>query len=156
MECVIIIIFDDVMLFVCFEGSLYIYGYFYDVVFEMSGIGYYYLFDGIYVFYNFIIVNWGEIYIGDEYFISFEFFFNGYYGFCIYDGIYLEEGVCMLNWGVFSIEYVGGDGIEMDDDVCFVNWDEVMINYVEDEGIDMDGDVIICNCGIFDIFYIRY
>ena len=155
-ECATITIFDDATLFVRPEGSLYIHGYFYDVAPETSGIGYYYPPDGIHASYNSTIVNWGEIYIGDEYFISPEPSSNGYYGPRIYDGIHLEEGASMLNRGVLSIEYVGGDGIEMDDDALFVNRDEVTINYVEDEGIDMDGDAIIRNRGTLDISYTRY
>lgn len=145
------------MLFVWLEGSFNIYGYFFDIVFEMSGIGYYYFFYGINVDDYVIIVNWGMINIGSEYYyFSFEIFFNGYYEFSIVDGISLDDDICMLNWGVFNIEYVGDDGIEMDEDVFFVNCDFVSLYYIGDEGIDMDEDVIVCNSGQIDIFYVNY
>lgn len=156
-ECATITIFDDATLFVRSEGSLNIYGYFFDTAPETSGIGYYYPPHGINADDYATIVNWGTINIGSEYYYpSPETSSNGYYEPSIADGISLDDDTRMLNRGVLNIEYVGDDGIEMDEDALFVNRDFVSLYYIGDEGIDMDEDAIVRNSGQIDISYVNY
>lgn len=156
-ECATVTIFQDATLFVRSEGSLNIYGYFFDTAPETSGIGYYYPPHGINADDYATIVNWGTINIGSEYYYpSPETSSNGYYEPSIADGINLDDDTRMLNRGELNIEYVGDDGIEMDEDALFVNRDFVSLYYIGDEGIDMDEYAIVRNRGQIDISYVNY